>query len=69
MNPCDFFLWGDMKSKVYSPLPSTLTALKRKIRLEFSKIPELMVQKAVLSMKKRASLMVDATGHQFEGEH
>ena len=22
MNPCDFYLWGDMKEKVYKPMPT-----------------------------------------------
>ena len=65
--PCDFFLLGYLKSKVYQPLPNTLTALKRKIRVEFERIPEIMVKKAVYSMKKRGQLMVAANGGQFEG--
>ena len=31
-NPCDFFLWGYMKEKVYQPLPGNMAALKRKVR-------------------------------------
>ena len=57
-NPCDFFLWGYLKEKVYQPLPATMASLKRKIRAEFERIPELMVSKAVLSMKKRGEQMV-----------
>ena len=67
MNPADFFLWGYLKEKVYSPPPTTIPALKRKIQAEFSRIPEVMVQAAVRSMKKRASLMVQAGGRQFKG--
>ena len=57
-NPCDYFLWGYMKEKVYHPLPANMTALKRKIKVEFGKIPELMVQKSIMNMKKRGALMV-----------
>jgi hypothetical protein len=28
LNPCDFFLWGYLKGKVYNPLPKTLDDLK-----------------------------------------
>ena len=35
-----------------------MTALKRKIKIEFGKIPELMVQKSIMNMKKRGALMV-----------
>ena len=52
-NPCDFFLWGFLKEKVYQPLPTTMSALKRKIKSEFGKIPELMVKKAIFNMQKR----------------
>ena len=57
-NPCDYFLWGYMKEKVYHPLPANMTALKRKIKVVFGKIPELMVQKSIMNMKKRGALMV-----------
>ena len=67
-NPCDFFLWGFLKEKVYQPLPANMASLKRKIRSEFEKIPDLLVTKAVLSMKKRGELMVQADGKQFEGK-
>ena len=67
-NPCDFFLWGYLKEKVYHPLPVTLEALKRKITREFTRIPELMVKKAVLNMKKRGRLMAECEGRQFEGK-
>ena len=69
MNPADFFLWGYLKEKVYSPPPTTIISLKRKIRTKFQKIPELMVRKAVFYMKKRASLLVLEGGRQFEGVH
>ncbi|GBN50684.1 hypothetical protein AVEN_95043-1 [Araneus ventricosus] len=32
LTPCDFFLWGDVKDKVYSPpMPTTLQALQERI--------------------------------------
>ena len=66
-NHCDFFLWGYLKGKVYQPLPNTLMPLKRKVKIEFDRIPYIMVQKAVFNMKKRGELMVAASGKQFEG--
>ena len=44
-----------------------MLALKRKIKREFERIPEIMVQKAVLNMRKRDGLMVSVKGRQFEG--
>ena len=52
---------------MYHPLPANMTALKRKIKVEFGKIPELMVQKSIMNMKKRGALMVGVGGEQFEG--
>ena len=61
-NPCDFFLWGYMKEKVYQPLPGNMDALKRKVMVKFDKIPEMMVQKSIMIMKKRGDLMFDGWG-------
>ena len=44
-----------------------MAALKRKIKTEFERIPDMMVKKAILNMKKRGLLMVGAEGRQFEG--
>ena len=39
LNPCDFYLWGYLKSKVYSnPIPETCEQLKKNIRREIRKI-------------------------------
>jgi hypothetical protein len=40
LNPCDFFLWGHLKAKVYNPLPKSLDDLKGNIEREFKKIPK-----------------------------
>jgi hypothetical protein len=32
LNPCDFYLWGNLKDKVYSNNPHTLVELKQSIR-------------------------------------
>ena len=44
-----------------------MATLKRKVRVEFGKIPEVMVQKSIMNMKKRRALMVGVEGHYFEG--
>lgn len=38
LNPCDFFLWGHLKSRVYDPLPTTLDQLKANITREIESI-------------------------------
>ena len=32
-SPCDFFLWGLLKDKVYQPIPKQMASLKRKIKI------------------------------------
>jgi transposase len=41
LNPCDFYLWGHLKSVVYNPLPKTLDDLKANIKREIKKFNEL----------------------------
>ena len=38
LNPCDYFLWAYLKSKVYKPLSKTVDDLKANIRREVQKI-------------------------------
>ena len=48
LNPRDFFLWGYLKSKVYtSPYPKTAEELKRNIVRECRKITKEVIQSAV----------------------
>jgi hypothetical protein len=39
LNPCDFFVWGSSKDKVYSNNPRTEGELKENIRKQISNIP------------------------------
>ena len=46
LNPCDFSLWGYLKSKVYSPKPTNLLQLRENIQREiknFSKIDRIPI--------------------------
>jgi len=38
LNPFDYFLWGYLKRRVYSPLPKTLDDLKSNIEREIKNI-------------------------------
>jgi hypothetical protein len=38
LNPCDFYLWGNLKDKMYSNNPHTLIELKQSIRETISSI-------------------------------
>ena len=41
---CDFFLWGKLKSKVYTTRPRTLDQLKQRFQDEVNGIPASMLQ-------------------------
>ena len=38
LNPCDFFLWGYLKSRVYNPMPKDLADLKSNLDRELKKL-------------------------------
>ena len=44
LHPCDFFLWGYLKSKVYSNRPQSIEQLKDAIRQEIIAIPNEMTR-------------------------
>ena len=59
LTPPDFFLWGFLKSKVYSTLPETLDELEERIREETQKISEETLAKVfkILRCGLRSALM------------
>ena len=67
LNPCDFWLWGYLKSLVYKPMPNNLTSLVDRIKMECQNIPVEMIRRAVLSMKRRAGHCVKVSGRAIEG--
>ena len=66
LNPLDFFLWGYLKSKVYSPLPNNLDELEANIRREVGNLQPDVIRNAILDIKKRAQMCINARGGHFE---
>lgn len=58
----DFFLWGYLKSKVYSNKPETLEQLKANIRHEIAQITPETLANVMVNAEKRANLCVAAGG-------
>ena len=58
LNPCDYFLWGYLKSKVYKPLPKTLDDLKENITREIQKINTSALESTFLNFTKRCHLLI-----------
>ena len=69
MTPCDFFLWGYMKSRVYTSPPADILHLRRKVIHEFEQLSldREMVVRAVAAMQQRARICVQRNGGHVEG--
>ena len=59
LNPCDFFLWGYVKSKVYEHRPSTLEHLKAAITEEINAIPHNMLERVMVNFRERLQNCID----------
>jgi hypothetical protein len=68
LTPCDYFLWGYLKSRVYANRPSTLQQLEDNIRNECEHIQTTpgMLENVLKSWKQRVRDCVVANGLQFE---
>ena len=62
LTPCDFFLWGYLKAKVYSHRPGTIEQLKEAIRQEVAAIPPSMTRKALDNFRERLQQCVINNG-------
>ena len=61
LTPCDFFMWGYLKDKVFSTPPEKIQQLRQKIIDEFNTLrqrPE-MIQRALRDMHRRTLLCVE----------
>ena len=66
LNPCDFFLWGYLKQRVYNPLPKTLEALRMNIEREMKNISQRTLKDTFLNFRKRCELFISAGGGHIE---
>ena len=68
LNPCDFYLWGYLKARVYNPLPKTLEDLKANITREIENISKKTLESTFLNFKKRCELLITAQSCHIEIE-
>ena len=67
LNPCDFYLWGYLKSSVYTnPVPHNTEQLKENIRREARRIKQTTVLSAVENLLARIKNLVFQEGSWFE---
>ena len=69
LTPCDFFLWGYLKSKVYTSPPATIDDLIQRIEREVETLKRnpRLVRRAVHDMIRRVNLCVESDGRHIEG--
>ena len=66
LNPCDFFLWGYLKDKVYAANPRTLEDLKTAITREIAAIDQDTLKNVVLGFESRLHAVVEMEGAHIE---
>ena len=66
LTPCDFFLWGFIKSKVYATKPANIPELKEKIRAAFGLITVEMRQKVALEYRERLNKIIENDGNHVD---
>jgi hypothetical protein len=68
LNVCDFFLWGYLKARVYSPIPKTIEELKENIRREIQNIEKTTLKSVFENFKKRLDLVIQEKGGHIESQ-
>jgi hypothetical protein len=66
LNPCDFYLWGNLKDKVCSNNPHTLVELKQSVRETISSIEVSELKLVSNNIFKRLEACLRAEGRHFE---
>lgn len=66
LNPCDFFLWGFLKSRAYINRPQTIDDLKTEILASAANIPSDMLGRVMQNFKKRLTAVQTANGRHIE---
>lgn len=66
LNPCDFWLWGYLKDKVFKTNPETLDELKRTIISVVNAIDPETFGRVIRGFESRLNALVDCNGAHFE---
>ena len=66
LTPCDFFLWGYLKSQVYAHKPSTSDELKTLIARSIHEIQQDVIDRSLLEYRKRLHKCMEAGGGHVE---
>jgi len=62
LNPCDFYLWGYLKLRVYNPIPNNLDELKCNIERKIKQITQDELKRVFLNFENRCDLVIETKG-------
>ena len=70
LTPCDYFLWGYVKSKVFASPPDSLDDLQTRITQAFDDLEgdRVLVRRAVRDMTRRVNMCLERDGGHMEGK-
>ena len=66
LTPCDYFLWGYLKTKVFETKPRTIADLKERIQDEVAAVPVEMLREIMKSFTSRLEECVRRNGSHLE---
>lgn len=66
LNPCDYFLWGYLKSKVWATSPRTIPDLKNAITNEINQIDSDLCKRVISSFQNRLTAVIAKEGGYFD---
>lgn len=66
LNPCDFFLWGNLKDKVYRQNPLTIEELSTAISREIQSIDKKTLKTVIEGFENRLYAIIDKEGAHIE---
>lgn len=66
LTPCDFFLWGHIKSLVYRTQPASLNELQERIERAFAELPQEMINRAIDAYVTRLEKVINVNGASVE---
>ena len=66
LTPCDFYLWGYLKGRVYRDRPATLEALREAITREIRAITPDTLRKVTRNFVTRLQMVQDKEGQHIE---
>ena len=62
LSPCDVFLWGYRKEKVFKHSPRSLEGLKERIQQEIDSIPPELTRRVMKNFRERLQQCVASVG-------